>query len=319
MSILAMLAMIVVAGIIVFLGITLPAEGETKAMQDGFRGGRTFAGLFFPGLIAYAIAGRKKSRKPNQFALMFCLFGLALNGANAVSTLDWSSVSETPEQHVGRLMREAAGLQPVHDSMFPSQRRTDDVLRNEFRTLVQTNREYSETVSKMDITEVKNINTVESFADPTLAAGGLRQLHALFDVDSSQEVKVKGILSNLRRALESSTSSPSERESLLKGFDNGLAEQLSKRTALVTAEKAWVDAVDEEYAYASQHSSDFHLQSGHLVIPDASIRQALNTRIDAQESHRKEFLQAQKEFQQFQAQTLEKMGVKPQDVGANPR
>jgi hypothetical protein len=317
MSIVAMLAVAVVVCIIGFLGVTLPPEGDNQTQQDAFRVGRTLAALFIPGLIAYVIAGRKKARKPNQFAVIFCLVGLGMTAMNAIPSLS-STISETPEQHVGRLMREAAGLRPVHDSMFPSQRRTDDVLRKEFRSLVQTNREYSETVSKMDITEVKNINTVESFADPTLAAGGLRQLHALFDVDSSQEVKVKGILSDLRRALESSASSPSERESLLKGFDNGLAEQLSKRTALVTAEKAWVDAVDEEYAYASQHSSDFHLQNGHLVIPDASIRQALNTRIDAQESHRKEFLQAQKEFQQFQAQTLEKMGVKPQDVGANP-
>jgi hypothetical protein len=316
MSIVAMLAMAAVVCIIVFLGVILPAEGTSEAMQGGFRIGRTFAGLFLPGLIAYAIAGRKKARKPNQFALVFCIAGLALNGVNAVSSLNETSW-ETPDQHIGRLMREAAGLQPVRNSIFPGERRTDDIFRNEFRALVQTNRQYSETVSKMDVSEIKNINTAESFADPAVAAGGLRQLHALFDVDSAQEAKVNEIMGNLRRALESTARSASEREGLLKGFDKGIAEQLSKRTSLVAAEKAWMDAVDEEYTYANQHASNFRVQNGHLVIPDASIREAFNSRMDAQEARRNEFLKAQKEFQQFQAQTLGKMGVKPQDVGAN--
>jgi hypothetical protein len=318
MSVVAMLAVAAVVCIIVFLGVMLPAEGKNQTVQDGFRIGRTFAGLFLPGLIAYLIAGRKKVRKPNQFALIFCLAGLALNGVNAVSSLNETSW-ETPEQHVGRLMRQAAGLQPVRNSMFPSQRRTDDAFRDEFRALVQTNRRYSETVSKMDISEIKNINTAASFADPAVAAGGLRQLHALFDVDSAQEARVNEILVNLRRALESSARSASEKESLLKGFDKGMAQQLSKRTTLVAAEKAWIDAVDEEYAYANQHASNFRVQNGHLVIPDAHIRDAFNNRMDSQEARRNEFVKAQKEFQQFQAQTLEKMGVKPQDVGANQR
>lgn len=315
MSVMAMLAVVAVVCIIVFLGIVLPAEGNNQASQAGFRVGRTIAGLFIPLLIAYVIAGRKSVRKPNQFALIFCLLGLALNGINAMSSLN-STAFETEEQHVGRLMREASGLQPVRDSMFPGRRRADDALRKEFRTLVQTNREYSEAVSRMDISEVKSINTAESFANPALAAGGLRQLHAVFDVDSAQEAKVKGILDHLRSALEASASSASERESLMKGFDKGVAEQLSKRTPLVTAEKTWIDAVDQEYAYANQHSGDFRVHNGHLVIPDAAIREPFNNLMDDQEARRREFLKAQKDFQQFQAQTLEKMGVKPQDVGA---
>jgi len=316
MSIVGMLAIAAVVCIIVFLGIMLPVEGDNQAQVEGFRVGRTLAGLVFPGLLAYVIAGRKRARKPNQFALLFCLFGLILNGANAMSSLSGGGISETPEQHVGRLMREAAGLQPVHDSIFPSQRRTDNALRNQFRTLVQTNRDYYQTVDKMDISEMKRINTAESFADPAVAAPALRQLHAVYDVDLAQETKVKEILDNLRRALEASAGSASEKESLVNGFDKGMAEQLAKRSTLVAAEKGWVEAVDEEYAYANQHASDLHLRNSHLVIPDSSVRQELNSRIDAEEARRKEFLNAQKEFQQFQAQTFQKMGVKPQDVGA---
>jgi len=310
-----MLAVVAVVGIIVFLGMILPPGGDNQTQQDGFRVGRTFGLLFIPGLIAYVIAGRKKARKPSLFALIFCLVGLGITALNAIPSLI-STISETPDQHIGRLMREAAGLQPVRDSMFPGRRRTDDIFRNQFRALVETNRQYSETVSKMDISEIKNINTPESFADPGVAAGGLRQLHALYDADAAQEAKVSQILGNLRGALESNATSAAERESLLKGFDKGLSESASRRTALVAAEKAWIDAVDEEYAYASQHASSFRVQNEHLIIPDASIREAFNSRMDAQQSSREEFLKAQKEFQQFQAQTLGKMGVKPQDIGS---
>lgn len=318
MSVVAVLAVAAVVCIIVVLGVMLPAQGNQHASQAGYRFGRTFGALFIPSLIAYLTAGRKKVRKPNQFALIFCLVGIVLISGSAISSVNLNTL-ETPEQHIGRLMREAAGLQPVRNSIFPGERRTDDIFRNEFRSLVQTNRHYSETVSKMDISEIKNINTADSFVDPAVAAGGLRQLHALFDVDSAQEAKVNEILGNLRRALESSAGSASERESLMKGFDKGIAEQLSKRTSLVSAEKAWMDAVDEEYAYANQHARDFREQNGHLVIPDASIREAFNSRMDAQEARRNEFGKAQKEFQQFQAQSLGKVGVKPQDVGADQR
>src|SRR5215467_8728039 len=93
MSIVGMLAIAAVVGIIVFLGIMLPVEGDNQAQVEGFRVGRTLAGLVFPGLLAYVIAGRKRARKPNQFALLFCLFGLILNGANAMSSLSGGGIS----------------------------------------------------------------------------------------------------------------------------------------------------------------------------------------------------------------------------------
>jgi hypothetical protein len=221
---------------------------------------------------------------------------------------------ETPQQRVARLMREASGTQPVHQAWMPSQRRLDDAMREQFRKLIQTNRDYTEQVKKADISEVKRINSPESFADPDYAAPGLLQLHALYDIDAGQEQKVKEIMDNLRHILENETSG-SDREAALAGFDSAVASQQSTRQQAVASEKGWVDAVDEEYAYAAQNHFLFQLRNGHLLISDNGARDQFNTLVRAQEEKRKAFLQAQDQFRKFQQQQLQKLGVAPKDVG----
>lgn len=312
-AIVAMFAFIILA---IVLGFMLPTGQTNEARALGFCFGRIIVSLLIPGLIAYVIAGRKSARRPNLFAGIFCALVALLVGRYAVVSGSFDLGFESPDQHVGRLMREAAGLQPVRESLFPARRRLDDALRDQFRALVRQNHDYSEKVSKMDVSRVKNLNSPESFADPESAAAALRQLHDLYEADADQEVKVKEILDNLRHALENSTSSSSERESLLRGFDHGLDPQRAKRQAVVAAERAWMDAVDDEYSYAAQNAGKFLLLNGHLVVNDSEVREAFNNKIRYQESQRKAFLAAQKEFNDFQAQSLEKMGVNPHDIGA---
>src|SRR5262245_1448464 len=104
---------------------------------------------------------------------------------------------ESPDQYVGRLMREAAGQQPVRNPLFPGARRRDTILRDQFRKVIQVNRDYMEAVNNTDISEVKKINSPESFVDPNYAAPALQQLHAVYALDSNQEEKVKDILTNM--------------------------------------------------------------------------------------------------------------------------
>src|SRR5215467_373959 len=112
MNLFVMLAMFVVIGLVVFLGFTLPTGETNQTRADGFRIGRTFAALFFPFLLAYVIAGRKSTRNPNRFAAIFCGLALLFMGGNVISSGSFDLGFESPDQHVGRLMREAAGLQP---------------------------------------------------------------------------------------------------------------------------------------------------------------------------------------------------------------
>src|SRR5262249_3961003 len=246
---------------------------------------------------------------------LFCGLGVLFTLASAINSGAFASGIESPDQYVGRLMREAAGQQAVRNSIFPAARRRDNLLRDQFRKIIQANRDYMEAVNKTDISDVNKINSPESFADPNYVAPALQQLHAVYALDSSQEEKVKNILTDMRRALEEQMGS-SQREGFLRGFDSGVNAQLATRSKAVAAEKAWVESVDEEYKYAAEHLNDFRLNRDQLVIHNAAIREEFNALLHAQEEKRKSFLAAQHEFSKSQAQLLQRMGVSSQDVGA---
>jgi hypothetical protein len=311
MSVWSGLGILAVVALAVLAAMVRPVDPGTQSFQDGERIGGLFASLLIPGLIAYAIAGRKKARKPNQFALIFCLTGIFLLAAN----LAGSMTPESGEQRIGRLMREAAGLQPVHQSMFPSNRRWDDGVREIFRDLLRQNKEYTEAFSKIDQNQISKINSAESFVDSRVAAPALQQLHASYDLEAGNEARVKQAVEKLRAAMESGMSS-SERKDVEKGFEQGLAAQMPMRRRVVEAERQWVDSVDSEYAYAQQHERDFVLLQGHVGITNATVREEFNARVREQEARRKEVLEAKKDFDQSQSQTLQKLGLTPKDVGA---
>jgi hypothetical protein len=306
LSILAAIALAVVAAMV------RPVDPGAQSFQDGERIGGFIASLILPALIAYVIAGRKKTRKPNQFALIFCLLCVLFLAADFARGMNF----ESDDQRVSRLMREAAGLQPIHQSMFPRKRRWDEGVREVFRELLRQNKEYSDAVRKLDQSQVNKINSPESFADPRVAEPALQQLHAAYDLDAAQEIRVKEVLEKLRAAMESGSSSASERDAIDKGFEQGMAKQMPKRRRLVEAEKQWLDAVDSEYAYAGDHETDFILLQGHLSIASTAAREEFNARVREQEARRKDLLDAKKEFDQFQSQTLQKAGLSAKDAGA---
>ena len=223
--------------------------------------------------------------------------------------------TETADQRIGRLMREATGAQPIKEKGFARDREFDNAFRDQFRKLVQLNQDYSAASEKLDTSAIGKLNTPESFADPVTGSLALKQIHAAFDLDAAQEKKVKEILSDLRHTLETHTWSGSDRADALKGFDRGVAQQTPIRERLITTEKAWVDSLDDMYGYAGQNSTLFTVADGRLRISNNSVLMEFNTRLRLEESRRMAFVSAKKDFDQFQANLLNRMGVSQKDVG----
>jgi len=310
MGVAAMLGIGVTVVLAVVVAFTKPVDKEVS-FDVPFRIGTFIGMMLIPSIIAFLVAGRKKARKPNLFALIFCLGSVVFIGGNWVPTVNF----ETPEQRIGRLAREAAGLQPERHFGFAKQRRFDDAVRNQYRNLVQQNRSYVESAKNMDVSQLKALNSAESFTKPGSATEARRELHALYDLDIAQEEKIKEILDGLRHVMESEANSASERESILAGFDKSTTVSVAKSGQRLAAEKTWIDAVDDLYVYAEMHPGSFSLVNGHLIIPDAVIRNEFNAKMEYQGDQRKAFLNAQKEFSQFQGQSLDKLGLTPHDGG----
>ncbi len=311
MSTVAKIFFIVVFLLAVVVGIFRPVEPGDAAFVVGEHLGGLIVLIAVPLLIAWLVAGRKKARHPNRFVLIFCLIAGFFILGNASSLLNF----EEPEARFARLMREAAGVQPESHRGFGRQRRFDDQVRDQYRKLLQQNREYEQTVKQMDVSRVKQLNSAVAFVTPDVEREGLAQLHALYDADAGEEQKVRAIMADLRQVLESNASSPAEREATLRGFDNSSSAQFAKRQEALDAEKAWVDAEDDVHAYAGAHRDALAMLNGHLVISDEAVRSEFNAKIEAQEEKRKAFVKAQEQFSQSQANSLKKMGLSDKDLG----
>lgn len=223
---------------------------------------------------------------------------------------------EPPDQRIGRLMREAAGLQPVHKQFFSKDQQFDDTFRDQYRNLIQINKDYMEAVRNTDMSAVSRLGTPESFADPSSFADGLRQLHTAYDLDSGQEQKLHEMITNLRNTIENSGWAASNREAFLKGFQQGVAQVNERRTGIVTTEKAWIDSIDDVYDYAQRNHAVFILNGEQLLISDNQVLKEFNAKVRAMNASRNQFLQAKQQFDQWQASQFQKMGVSASDVGA---
>ena len=151
------LTLCVLAGLMV--GILKPAEPADPANMFGQHLGALIFLLGFPALIAFIFAGRRKVRHPNRFVLIFCAISGLFTLANAATMFTF----ETPEVRFTRLMREAAGVQPAAHKGFPRQQRFDNEVREQYRIMLQQNRDFAEAKSKVDISKVKLLAQAESF------------------------------------------------------------------------------------------------------------------------------------------------------------
>jgi hypothetical protein len=287
-----------------------PVESGDAAFKVGQYFGGLLVALGLPALVAFLVAGRQKVRHPNRFVLVFCVISGIFILGNAASILSF----ETPQQRFARLLREAAGTQPVSHKGLPSQRKLDDAVRAQYGKLLQQNHDYLALVAKLDNSKVKEVNTARAFASAAVAQPALDQLHALYDADAGHEQEVRETLAGLRHVFEG-VSPAAERDAMLKGFDESIVEQNRRRQQALALEKAWVDAVDDEHAYAAAHRSSIRRVQDAMVIADPEVRSELNGKIQLQEEKRKAFLKSQDEFKKSQAETLNKMGISGKDLG----
>jgi hypothetical protein len=102
---------------------------------------------------------------------------------------------------------------------------------------------------------------------------------------------------------------------MLDGFNQGLGRATPIRQRAISSEKAWIDSLDDVYGYAQSHHADFTLANGRVGINDDQVREEFNTRIHTMNARRSEFLQAKHDLDQMQRQSLQKVGLSPQQIG----
>src|SRR5215510_9533685 len=263
-----------------------------------------------PSVVApQTIAGRKKW---NPGVITILVIGLT-SAAGAVALL--VANHESAEQHIGRLMREASGLQPVKQAFFASDRQIDDGFREQFRNLFRVNREFLALQNKVNANEIAKIGSPESFTDPAYAAEGIRQLHASYIFEKELEEKALDIAGNLRHTIDVANWSASHKAEARAGLERGFAGFLQKRERLLNAEHGYIEAVDDLYEYCNGHYAEFQLENGELKSTDESVLRDFNSKIKEYNSHHNDLLQAKEEFSRAQRDMLNKIGMSSKDAG----
>lgn len=220
------------------------------------------------------------------------------------------------EPRIHRLMREAAGVQPVQNSIFPSERRFDNIVRQQYSNLIRGNREYLQAVKNADRSAIKQLTMPSSFVDSASAREGLKQLHALYDLDMAHDHELRELIGSIRRTLEADISSPKQRDVFDNGFDKGIVQSMAKYQRAIAAEQAWIQAVDDAYGYAERNHPAFLMNSGRqLVITNNRLRTEFNSRIQTMNARRNEFMQAKAEVDQWRAEQMKKTGLTAQEIG----
>jgi hypothetical protein len=294
------------------LASPIPESMSDGAEIAGYRFGRLIATILFPFLISYAVAGRRKARNPNLFAGLFCGIGFFMLLISAAGSAGSMRV-ENSDQKVSRLMREAAGLQPVRTSIF-GEPKSDTKLRGLFKDIINVNKEYQQATEKFDVSLTARLATPESFADPSSVADGLKVMHSAYALDAQQEQRMQAILDNFRHGFDDLPAS--DRETILNGFNAGLSQVMPARQRAISTEKAWIDSMDDAYSYAQAHHTDFSLSSaGHLAISDNDVREEFNRRIHALNDSRAQFMQAKSAFDRMQGESFKKMGISREQTG----
>jgi hypothetical protein len=223
--------------------------------------------------------------------------------------------SETSEQYINRLTKEAAGSQPVQESRFPRQRAMDNTFRSLLRTLIQQNRAFFAAASKVDREKIKKVMTPESFADPALGADVVKELDAYADLEQKHGAEADQSFADLRHTFETADWSAPQRERMLKSFDSILAEPQGLRHNYLQAEKAYVESVDDLYHVAAEHKAVLKIENGDLKVFDDDVLEELNKRIKLANSRREEMLKARQTYKDSQNQRLQSIGIDLMEVG----
>jgi len=117
--------------------------------------GYAFSGVLIPGLIAYAVAGRKKARNLNRFAFVF------LGVSFLVFATEVSTSRPTRNKSAADLLKEAVGTKPIGPGESTE---TDRLARDMLSDLFAKRKSHDAQIAKFE-NDLSQLYSAESFSN----------------------------------------------------------------------------------------------------------------------------------------------------------
>lgn len=275
--------------------------------------GYAMGGLLLPALIAYAIAGRKKARNPNLFALSFCalcVFSLLLEISNRPLGL---------KERMAGLMKEAAGTKARDAAESP----IDALARKMFEDILQQRKSYEVEVAKFK-DDMAHIYTAESYSSKPSMQRSIKSMQAVLALDQQYTRQLQVLPQHMKELADRSSLSEEDKQGFMKGVNETMANSklLSVRDQAIEAEARWVDATVTLYNLASANVAKIHVKNSKILIDDEKLRTEFNKDLEKSQDLRKSIDTLNAQVNQLQQEALQQSGLTKQDLkidGSEPQ
>ncbi len=308
------LALALLIGLGAVLLTPVPKDpGNGPAFTIGYRLGELFFVLLSPFVIAYAIAGRKKARRPNLFAGIFFGLTFVLAGLVAIGSLAPQRPTETTDARIARLIREASGQQPV--TQLPGvDGELDTVLRDFLRGVQQRNRDYQGEIRALDQSEMARLYSAYSFSSPQEIQRVLGQLQAALDLDLKQEQALRQLVETAESRIRALDLSDKDKEEAVQGMEHSLVPIYAARGDLMSAEKDWIASTEALYRYGYEQFPQIQIRGSEIFIADTAVREEFNQRWRASRQAEQTFSARKRDFDLKMRSMQGASGISPADV-----
>ena len=270
--------------------------------------GYAWGAAMLPALIAYAIAGRKSVRNINRFGLWFSGFSLFFFVISAST-----GKTVTLQQHIGNLMKEAAGTKPV-DNSGPGD--YDSVVRAMMQDILAMRKSLDEETAPLNA-DLGKIYAADTFRDRASMQKSIDAVHGVVKADQHFGDQVQHLPERVQAIVDKSALSSSERDEFMQGVRKGFSglKALEIRRQAMETEKQWESETVGLYEFAMANAGRLHVKGDHIAIYGASTLNEFNERMQKAQKLRGDLTRLNQQLEREQQATLQQAGLTKKDLG----
>lgn len=259
-----------------------------------------------PALIAAAIALRKSVRSFNRFGLWF----------SGLSLVFFILMSRTPppfQQHVGDLMKEAAGTKAV-DNSGPGT--LDNLIREMMRGVLDDRKAFDREVAQFT-PALEKLYGVETFSSPEAIQKTIDAVNGIVAADQRYSKKLEGITDKIQVYVDSSHLGETDKRDFMEGVRKsyGNVKTLQIRRQAMGTEKQWGDATLDLYRFALANASKIQVDGEVLRIGSDELRRGFKDKMQKARGLQSQLDKQNDELEKAQGAALQEAGLTPKDLG----
>jgi hypothetical protein len=294
----------IVAGIfLAFLRAWIWSSGEFGGEAFGY----ALSGVLIPGLISYAIAGRKKARNLNRFGLAFFLVSAF------VFHLDVSLGHPKQGESAADLIREVTGKKAVDPG---NSSETDRLARTVLGDILAIRKSHDAQVAKFS-SDLSHIYSAESFSNRVSMQRCIDAVQGTLTADEDFSHQFQAWRDDIREKVDHSSLSEADKEGFIQGTEKAIggSDILRVRDRIVEAEEKWAAATKDLYTYALANDQNIKVKDSELLIDDEKVRSDFNRQLKDCKELRSNMRSLNSQLRQLQDAGMKKVGISRDDLG----